>query len=218
MSASSFSPSATKRRLRLVAILHGADEAGLSPLPLADLHNIAYLADALAPVWDLRILDVHLLKRKAGAFSPVLQEDLDRLVGLGVVRPSRITHDMDADGSWRLSGEYTLIYPQGSRILTAAASFEPSAEHVEFIVELVHAMSALGIEGMSHASSKDAAYGSSAIDIGSVIDLGGERQLNLTARVAFRFGPLLGEAEALTRPEMIHLYVRELYKRLGHAA
>lgn len=208
-----------QRRLRLVAILHGADEAGLSPLPLDDLHNIAYFADALAPVWGLRLVDAQQLRRRDGAFSPVLQRDLDLLVGRGVVKPFELSHRLDADQSWRLSARYALIDGPASRVLAAARVFDTSGEHVRFVVELVHAMSALGIQGIAESSSKDASYSSAGVDFGSIVDLsGGRESLNATSRVALRFGTLLAHEAALTSAEMIHLYVRELYKRLGHVA
>jgi hypothetical protein len=208
-------PQAVQRRLRLVAILSGAQEAGLSPLPLDDLHNVAYFADALAPVWGLRIVDAQSLKRRSGALSPILQHDLDLLVGRGVVRPSDVSHRLDADKSWRLDARYALVAEPAARILAAARSFEQSASHVEFVIELVHAMSALGMRGIAQSSGQDATYGSSSVDFGSIVDLSGH---NASTRVALRFGTLLEDDARLTSAEMIHLYVRELYKRLGHVA
>jgi len=204
-----------QRRLRLVAILYGAQEAGLTPLPLDDIHNVAYFADALAPVWGLRIVDAQLLKRRSGALSPILQHDLDLLVGQGVVQPFHVSHRLDADNSWRLDASYSLVETPARRILAAAQSFEQSLSHIEFIVELVQAMSALGMKGIAQSSGQDATYASSSIDYGSVVDLSGH---NASTQVALRFGTLLEEDARLTRAEMIHLYVRELYKRLGHVA
>jgi hypothetical protein len=110
---------------------------------------------------------------------------------------------------------YSLIAEPAARILEAARSFVQSASHVEFVVELVHAMSALGLRGISQSSEQDATYGSGSVDFGSIVDLSGQ---NASTRVALRFGSLLEADSRLTGAEMIHLYVRELYKRLSHVA
>lgn len=208
-----------QRRLRIVAILRGAQSAGLSPLLVDDLHNIAYFGDALAPVWGLRILDAQQLKRRGGAFSPVLQRDVDLLVGRGVVRPSGVSHRRDEDGAWRLVARYALVEAHASSVLKAASQFPGTREHVGFINELVHAMSALGLPGIGRSATNDATYADRHLDIGSVVDLAEtDGRPNRSTQVALRFGTLLGSDTSLTSAEMIHLYVRELYKRLGHVA
>src|ERR1700722_5033461 len=83
---------ATERKLRLIAILDACSLVGLSPTSIATVHTIAYLADALAPVWNLPILDGQVLKRRLHPFFPRLQRDLDLLVGQGVVHVARVRY------------------------------------------------------------------------------------------------------------------------------
>ena len=74
-----------ERKIRLIVLLSAAENAGLYPTPIRQLHVLAYLANVLAPVWNMPVLDGKLLKKKGGPFYPALQQDLDRLVGTGVV-------------------------------------------------------------------------------------------------------------------------------------
>src|SRR5262245_45144880 len=88
----------TERQLRLVAILDTCPSVGLSPTSVTTVHTIAYLADALAPVWHLPILDGQMLKRRQHLFFPTLQRDLDLLVGHGVVHVSRVRYLQNEEG------------------------------------------------------------------------------------------------------------------------
>lgn len=208
-----------QRQMRVIAILNGSDEAGIGPLPAADLHLIAYFADALAPVWGLRIVEAQLLKRRSGPLSPTLQQDVDLLVGCRVVLASGLRHVQDADRGWRLDARYALNEATIGPILRRARDFPEQDDHLRFVREVVFAMSALGVRGIPAASREDAAYGDDVIADGDMVDIGGSAgRLNPTARVALRFAELLGPETAFAPAEMIHLYVRELYGRLKHAA
>jgi hypothetical protein len=136
-----------------------------------------------------------------------------------VVRPSNVAHRQDADGDWRLEATYALEPSAAKSILDVAEQSEVVSGHLRFVAELVQALSALGLRGIEGSTNSDASYSSGLTDFGGLIDLAPEGQrLNPSARVALRFGSLLEEDVQLTSAEMVHLYVRELYKRLGHAA
>lgn len=208
-----------RRQLRILAILAGAERAGLTPLPVAQLHTIAFFTDALAPVWNLRILDAQLLKRKAGPLSPSLQEDLDSLVGRGVVEPRNVRHVRDADQSWRLEASYLLNRPMARPILEKASSFESEAAQLRLTEEVVLAVSALSSDTIVDAAAADAAYGDLLVDNGEVVDIETRTgETNLTARVALRFGQLMEPEVNLSPAEMVHLYVRQLDKRIRRVA
>jgi hypothetical protein len=207
-----------RRRLRIISILEGAERAGLTPLPLLQLHTIAYFADALSPVWDLRILDAQLLKRQDGPMSPVLQAEVDRLVGRGIAIPTSVTHVPDASG-WRLDASYRLNPDFAGPILAAVRSFDLQAKQLAFVQEVVYAVASLGDAGMSDAPTSDASYGSVMVDIGGLVDIEDQDgSPNETARVALRFGELMESEITLTDSEMVHLYVRQLYKRTARVA
>ena len=98
---------AVERRLRLISLLAISEESGLTPAPISNIHLLAYLTDALAPVWHLPVLDGQLLKRRRQPFFPSMQRDLDRLVGMGIVRVVRFDYvESEGIGGWRLDAEY----------------------------------------------------------------------------------------------------------------
>src|SRR5437016_336881 len=81
-----------RRRVRVIALIDAAENAGLNPIPILRLHALAYLSNVLAPVWNMPALDGKVLKRRGGPFYPALQRDLDFLVGAGVVVISGLIH------------------------------------------------------------------------------------------------------------------------------
>lgn len=205
--------------LRLIGILDAAPAAGLAPIGLAHLHTIAYLADALAPVWDLRIVDAQLIKQREGPFSPNLQRDLDLLVGRGVVVPSDVRHIETDEGRWRLDANYSLNRRFSEPILAVVRSFADHGRQLDLTREIVFAVSGLGDLGVARAASVDAAYSDPLVDSGGVLDLGDPgSEPNPSARAAMRFGDLVASDIDLSNAEMLHLYVRALFNRMSHAA
>lgn len=94
---------AVERRLRLVVLLDTCAEVGLDPVSGHAIHALAYLSDALAPVWNLPVVETELLKRRHRPFFPALQADLDWLVGAGLVSVHKFSYERDEDGhGWRL--------------------------------------------------------------------------------------------------------------------
>lgn len=208
----------TERQLRLIAVLDACKAAGLSPASVTTVHTVAYLSDALAPVWDLPILDGQFLKRRRALFFPSLQRDLDRLVAHGVVCVSRVRYVQNDDGSgWSLDARYTLDSEFSERILKAARSYSRQARKLQFVREVVYAAAGLGAAGIESLGTLDAAYSNPLIDVGGVIDIDTNAESgepNATAEIAFRFGQLTDDSHELTDAELIHLYVRHLYARM----
>jgi hypothetical protein len=208
-----------RRQLRVVALLAGARRAGTTPVGISQLHVLAYFADALSPVWDLRIVDPQLLKRAGGPFSPALQADVDGLVGLGVIEATGIEHVQDPDFGWRLQAAYRLNWKFASRILDKARSFEGWNREVRFVEEVVLAFSTLDQNRLLAAVAEDASYGDIEVSAGRLLDIARhDEHPNLTARVALKFRHLLQPQVDLLAPEMVHLYVRELDRRMSDAA
>lgn len=210
----------TERQLRLIGILDACRSAGLSPTSIATVHTIAYLADALAPVWDLPILNGQILKLRRHPFFPNLQRDLDLLVGQGVVQVSRVTYlQNEQGGGWQLDAHYSLDSEFSERILSAARSFELQDKKLRFIREVVYAASGLGLHGIENLGDMDAAYSDPLVGVGDLVDLDTEFGLkNATARVALRFADLTPDSRNLTDSELVHLYVRHLYARMRRVA
>lgn len=208
---------ATQRHVRLLTLLRSAAEVGMEPLALDAVHALAYLADALSPVWHLPPLDGQLLKRELRPFFPELQRDLDELIGLGVVEVVRFEHIAAEDGSgWRLDAEVRLVPEHARPVLAAIDGLPEQASKAAFVREVVYAASGLGLDGVNGIARLDASYSDPTVDVGGVIDVG-PGSTNLSARAALTFRTLAGADRRLTEPELVHLYVRHLYKRMAGA-
>jgi hypothetical protein len=203
------------RRLRVIAILAATEECGLSPLRVQQVHAVAYFADALAPVGDLRILDGYVLKESDGPRSPAFQHEIDWLVGHGVLVASSVSHRKNSGGKWLIDADYGLNEPLARPILEAASEFPSLLKELRFLREVVFAISGFGALGIASASASDAAYGDRGVDFGNLVYVEGEgSEPNQTSQVALRIGELLAPGAALSDAEKIHLYVRELGRRL----
>lgn len=203
----------TSRRVRLLTILKCAEETGFTPLPGPAVHTIAYLADALSPVWGLPIMDAQVLKRRTRPNFPALQRDLDALVGLGVVRvdelqiAKRSSDDSPVHATFRLT---ELAEPA----LIAVHASDHFRRQFDFVREVTFAAAALGPNGLGSIGTVDASYADPFADFGSVIDLGEvPSHGQTTAQVARRFREIAPDAD-LTDAQLVHLYLRHLYSRL----
>jgi len=205
-----------RRQLRVIGILAAAGEAGLIPLGARQLQTVGFFAYALAPVWGVQILDAQLLKRRDSPNSSMIQADVDRLVGLGVLIATNIRHLEDADHLWRLEADYALNSKFAEPILAAARKFDTYTRELAFLTEVVLALAGFGALEINRASALDASYGDAIVDPGSMVDLASAED-NRTAKVAVRFGELVAPDISLSDSEMIHLYLRELYNRLSGA-
>jgi hypothetical protein len=219
MNANSTDPSdafagSIRRRVRLVALLEASREAGIEPLPTLRLHLIAYLANVLSPVWDMPSVDGSVLKRSGGPFYPDLQNDLDRLVGLGVVRVEDLRHQRIDDDRYRLDGSYRLNPDLAEPILTYLNAMPEEAAAARFVRELVLALSALSDEEIDRAITEDATYANPRVGNDNVIDFGEWLSSNYSAAAAQKVGDLVPTGAVVGASEKVHLYVRHLRKRL----
>jgi hypothetical protein len=204
-----------RRYIRVIGIVVAAESCGLAPLPARNLHGIGYLADALAPVWGVSILDADILKRREGPSSPMIQRDVDRLVGLGILVPSDVRYVEDADKLWHLDAGYAIEIGRARPILDAARDFARFEHEIDYLREVVIAVSSLGSIDIANASSHDAAYSDKMVDIGGLISIARPGPvMNPSARVALRIGELAPGDIALTDAEKVHLYMRVLHDRL----
>ncbi len=205
---------ATREQVRILTLLRAAERAGLVPLDVLALHTFAYLANVLSPVWDMAPMDGKILKRRGGPFYPVLQHDLDRLVGLGVVVISGIGHEVDDDGRWRLRGAFRLNAELAGPALLAIDAFADEQAVSSFMSELGLALSSLPEEEFSRAPMEDATYADTLTTAGNVVDFAEWQRRNFTANAAHRFLDLMPGGIQATQAELLHLYVRHLRSRL----
>jgi len=204
-----------RRRVRLIILLKASAEAGIDPLPTLRLHLIAYLANVLSPVWDMPSVDGSVLKRRGGPFYPDLQRDLDRLVGLGVVRVAELRHvRLGDDDHYRLEGSYRLNPELSEPIVAHLNTIPDEAIAAAFLRELVLALSALSDEEIDRAITEDATYANPQISQDNVIDFGDWTHANFSASAAEKVGSLVPTGAVVSPSEKVHLYVRHLWRRL----
>jgi hypothetical protein len=204
-----------KRMVRIITLLNAAAAAGLAPLGILKLHTFAYLSNVLAPVWEMPILDGKILKRKGGPFYPSLQNDLDRLVGMGVVTITGLGHIKDEDKRWRLEGSYKLNPTFAETIFDKIVSFDEERRLASFMQELAYALSALSDSELDSAMKEDATYSDPQISVGNVVDFDEWRKSNYSANAAIFFKKIIPGVGSATPGEMIHLYVSHLHRRIN---
>lgn len=204
-----------RRQVRLVTILDAAEKSGLTPLPILQLHTLAFLANTLAPVWDFEPVDGKVLKRRGGPFYPRLQTDLDLLVGQGIALISNINYIKDEKGKWRLDGKYRLNRKFADRIMDGIREFSEEHRLIRFIEELTMAFSLLPEENIDGAMEQDAIYGDKNVDIDNVIDFDEWKKENFTLNVTKAFEEIAQKQSSKLLPgEKIQLYVDHLARRL----
>ncbi len=193
-------------------LLEGTERAGLTPIRLRPFHTFAYLSNVLAPVWHSRVFDGRLLKRRGGPFYPSLQHDLDHLVGLGLVLISDFRHVLDEDNQYRLDGVISLNRQLAGEVLSFIESVPHFAEIQAFLVEIAYAVSALSESQFEGVPREDPTYSDIGVAFENVVDFAEWRNLNYSANAARHFASW---SEKATRAELLHLYVRQLRRRIS---
>lgn len=203
---------ALRRQARLLLLLEAAEKAGLTPIGVAPLHAFAFLANVLAPVWQMPALDGKILKTRSGPFYPDLQQDLDRLVGLGMVEISDVGHILDLGSRWQLEARF-FIRRDLAQPAVDLLSEEWGEPILPFLVELGYALSALdGIE-LKNALVEDATYCDPLTSVNNVLDFDEWSKRNPSASAAVYFDNFMPAGIRATPGEKLHLYVRHLRRR-----
>lgn len=213
-----------RRRVRLVVLLDASREAGLDPLPALRLHLISYLTNVLSPVWDMGTAqngslgnDGSILKNEIGPFYPDLQQELDRLVGMGVVKVEKLRYRPIGAGRTLLDGRYRINSEVAEPILTHLSSIASEAHTARYVRELVFALSALSDEELDRAASEDATYGDPTVSVDNVVDFGEWLSTNYSVASAKTMGALVTTGVGVGASEKVHLYIRHLRRRLQGA-
>ena len=201
-------------RLRLVLLLDACEAADLTPVPIARLHALAFLANVLAPIWSVASFDGKILKRRGGPFYPELQRQLDRLVGLCLVEVSNVRHFED-DGQWRLDGSFSLNAPRSRQIIELASNFSEERDAIVFLRRLAFAASRLRTP-LEELVLFDATWSDKRTGVGDVIDFSEWKAANYSAFAADTFGELGPEGPTIGRGDKLPLYMRYL-ERKAHA-
>jgi hypothetical protein len=204
------------RRGRLLMVLAAAEHAGITPLSVVELHAFAYLANVLSPVWDLAPQKRSVLHRQGGPYYPEMQEDIDALIGRGLLGIQGLRHTKDSNGRWRLEGNFFVAEVEAVRsIVSSLTEFTDETRLFKFYRELAFAISNLSRSERASAFSEDATY---KVDVGEevIIDFAEWQQANYSENAARSFDQLMPDHRSATPAQKLHLYVHHLKRRLKH--
>lgn len=203
-------------RMWLLVLLDGAERIGVAPLSVERLHRLVYLANAMAPIYDLLTPDGYLLKYKRGPFFPEVQWDIDRLCVQGLGRADNLQTKHDELGWWFDAG-YSLTR-QGMAAVDYAMQLEEIGRKAAFLREVVRAFAGLLREEERTPDQADAillqdiAY--SRADVEGPIDFQSASE-NLTALAATAIARRVNDKTSSERREKVHLYFRYLDRAWG---
>ena len=166
-------------RFWTLSLMEGIDQAGVAPINLEGFNTLAYLANAIAPCYQIEILDPTVLKEKSGPLYPKLIWDLDRLVGLMLVLVSNV-RDPQPEGS---SPTYS-VSRRGLAVLRACEAITPEFSKITSAlrsIALAYARNSAAL-GTSSLLDRDGNYGNNLFGNGDVVDFGQWTDLNATQR------------------------------------
>jgi hypothetical protein len=203
------------RRTWLVLLLDGAAKAGLTPVDQTIMHQAAYLANALAPIYDLPVEHGLVTRWKRGPFFAEVQWDLDRLAVMGLATLHSVATGEDNDGWW-----FRVQYTTGPRthdFLREVQHLEQVRRWSRFHRELMASLASLPDADLRWATIADANYANTvdgdleASEV--VIDFDELRKRNFTTRTVRRIDRQLPKQIALADRDRIHLYLAYLARR-----
>lgn len=201
-----------RQAVRVLVLLDALARVGLVPTAARALHELAYLANVLSPVFDLTPFDAKLLKRSSGPYYPELQLAIDRLVGRGLVDAREVEYRyLLEDKRYRVQASYRLCRPLVQAALARHA--QVFAKEALFLRELASAYSVLSDDKLGSAALEDARYADASVDDNNVIDFGEYASVakNFSRNAALSFAP----GRRLEPAERLYLYLNHLNARVS---
>lgn len=148
-------------RMWLLLLFDASERAGIAPLSVARLHRLVYLANALAPVYELLVPDGYILKYRRGPFFPDVHWDVGRLVAQGLVTAEGSRAIKDDLGYW-ITAHYSLT-KQGMLAVDSAFKIETVTPKAVYLREIALAFAALESKERDESALADVNY-ESAVD------------------------------------------------------
>lgn len=208
---------ARKRPIRVLALLDALAEASIFYAPLRVVHELAYLSNVLAPVFDLSPLSASLLKRQGGPYYPELQDTIDALVGRGMVLASGIRYErVPEENRYALRAKYRIHRTLAGPALSAYHALYADTGEPFFIAELCAAYAMLADQQLGRAFLFDARYSDRDVDQNEVIDFGqwsNPVSTNFSRNAAMSFRP----GESLQPAERIFMYIEHVQRKAARA-
>lgn len=202
-----------KYRVRTLALLDALARAGITPVPLRVVHELAYLSNVLAPVFELDPFAGSVLKRRGGPYYPELQRALDAFVGRSMILVSDARYVFVPEESrYRFDAHYRLNRELSSEAVIRYRVLYADTGEIIFLDELAAAYNTLSTGQLGNAAQQDARYADEDVDSGGVIDFG---EWAVAARVNFSRNAALSFAPGanLLPAERLYLYMDHLKRR-----
>jgi hypothetical protein len=180
--------------------------AGLEPVRSTYAHALAYLAEALAPVWGLDAVDGEVLKKDDLPFFPELQRSIDELIWLGLLEVTEFDYAVDSRGRWKSNATCKLVTVVSHAAIEAIELFPEEVSRNDLYLEI-----ALGMarnEPIEALFLSDASYSDPRISVNRVIELGSAD--NPSSSIAERFGELTANRTQMLAGQKIGLYLNHL--------
>lgn len=208
---------ARKRPVRVLTLLDALESASIFEAPLRVVHELAYLSNVLAPVFELTPISASLLKRQGGPYYPELQDTIDQLVGCGLVLASGIRYEqVPEEQRYRLVARYRVNRVLAAPALEAYSDAYSDTDEPFFIRELCAAYALLTDQELGRAFRFDARYSDADVDNNEVIDFGqwvrpASANFSRNAALSFRPGDRLQPAERL------FMYIEHVQRKASDA-
>ena len=202
-----------QQAVRVLVLLDALARAGLVPTAARALHELAYLANVLSPVFELIPFNAKLLKRFSGPYYPELQLAIDRLVGRSLVDALDVEYRyLEEDKRYRVVASYRLRRALVQAALDRHTQVFP--EEALFLRELASAYSVLSDDQLGRAALQDARYADQSVDVDNVINFGeyASPSKNFSRNAALAFAP----GRRLEPAERLYLYLDHLSSRVPH--
>jgi hypothetical protein len=202
------------RRIRVLMMLRAIEDAGLAPIPLAQLHALAFFANILSPVWNLVPIEKDVRREAAAPFYPNLQADVDALIGRGLATVEDLHYLREANGQVRLAGKFAIAEKGASELIAAMRMFSDEEKLFQYYRDLAFAFSAIPPGLREKAVTQDATYGDMRYGSGAIIDYADYKRENFSAAAANYFDVGVDDRDKTTPSQKLYLYASHLRRRL----
>jgi hypothetical protein len=193
--------------IRALQLLSALTSAGVDPIRLSYAHALAYLSEALSPVWGLDVASGEILKRDGLPFFPLLQRSIDELIWRGLAEVLSFEYVKDSAGHWRTVADCRLIKSETEPLLRLIRSFVEEQSRSDLYLEI-----ALGMarnEPIEDLFLADASYSDPRVSTNRLINLDVD-SFNLSTDVAERFGRLAPDGLSMSPGQKVGLYLNHL--------
>lgn len=162
-------------RFWTMSLLCAATRVGLAPATRDQLFALAYLANAVADSLNGDAVQRSFLKKEDGPQLGRLAGELDRLVGLGLARVTRVILKKAAHSRVVIEPQY-FIPDAAQSVLEEAVKTSTSLQAtLSFHHSVATSFVALGASSIVNRSTIDASYTETTVGESDIVDLGATR-------------------------------------------